>query len=133
MGKTGNVVPQEMAMTDRERPPRDVEDPLRTVRIGKRDSLKALGIDPYPYSFERAHEAAALDHRYAGLAAGAETEDVVRVAGRIRAMRNSGMFIDLYDASGKIQIFCHKDWLGPDALALLRLLDIGDLIGIEGL
>src|SRR5437588_5959768 len=120
-------------MTDSERQPRDVEDPLRSVRIGKRDSLEALGIDPYPYSFERTHEAGQLERRYTGLAAGAETEDRVRVAGRIRAMRNSGMFIDLHDASGKIQIFCHKDLLGPEALGIVRLLDIGDLIGVEGL
>src|SRR5207248_10955284 len=51
----------------------------------------------------------------------------------LRAMRNSGMFIDLHDASGKIQIFCHKDYLPAGQLALLRLLDIGDLIGVEGL
>jgi lysyl-tRNA synthetase, class II len=120
-------------MADHERPPHSAEDPLRAVRVGKRESLKALGIDPYPYSFERTDEAAALDYRYAGLAPGAETEDLVRVAGRIWAMRNSGMFIDLHDASGKIQIFCHRDLLGPEALALVRLLDIGDLIGVEGL
>ena len=100
-------------MTDSERQPRDAEDPLRSVRIDKRESLQALGVDPYPYSFERTHEASQLERRYAGLAAGAETEDRVRVAGRIRAMRNSGMFIDLYDASGKIQIFCHKDLARP--------------------
>ena len=57
----------------------------------------------------------------------------VRVAGRIRAVRNSGMFIDLHDASGKIQVFSHKDHLSPEQLALVRLLDIGDLIGVEGL
>ena len=120
-------------MTDSERQPRDAEDPLRSVRIDKRESLQALGIDPYPYSFERTHEASQLERRYTGLAAGAETEDRVRVAGRIRAMRNSGMFIDLYDASGKIQIFCHKDLLGPETLEIVRLLDIGDLIGVDGL
>ncbi len=108
------------------------KDPLREVRIGKRDRLKALGIDPYPYSFARTHEAGDLERRYAGLAAGAETEDRVRVAGRIRAMRNSGMFIDLHDASGKIQIFCHRDLLGSDGIEMVRLLDIGDLIGVEG-
>jgi len=120
-------------MTDSERQPRDAEDPLRSVRVGKRESLEALGIDPYPYSFERTHEAGQLERRYAGLAAGAETEDQVCVAGRIRAMRNSGMFIDLHDASGKIQVFCHKDLLDSEALELVRLLDIGDLIGVEGL
>ena len=120
-------------MTDHERQSRDADDPLRAVRTGKRDSLKALGIDPYPYSFDRTHEAGGFEERYAGLAAGAETEDLVRVAGRIRAMRNSGMFIDLHDASGKIQIFCHRDLLGAEGLAMVRLLDIGDLIGVEGL
>jgi len=120
-------------MSDGESQPRDAQDPLRSVRIGKRDSLKALGVEPYPYSFERTHEAGQLERRYAGLAPGAETEDRVRIAGRIRAMRNSGMFIDLHDASGKIQIFCHKDLLGQEALNIVRLLDIGDLIGVEGL
>jgi lysyl-tRNA synthetase class 2 len=120
-------------MTDNEPQPRAAEDPLRYVRIGKRERLKARGIDPYPYSFERTHEAGQLEQRYAGLAAGAETEDTVRVAGRIRAMRNSGMFIDLHDASGKVQVFCHRDLLGSDALGIVRLLDIGDLIGVEGL
>jgi lysyl-tRNA synthetase, class II len=120
-------------MSDGESQPRETQDPLRSVRLGKRDSLEALGIEPYPYSFERTHEAGQLERRYAGLAPGAETEDRVRIAGRIRAMRNSGMFIDLHDASGKIQIFCHKDLLGQDALNIVRLLDIGDLIGVEGL
>jgi len=120
-------------MSDGESQPRDAQDPLRSVRIGKRDSLKALGVEPYPYSFERTHEAGQLERRYAGLAPGAETEDRVRIAGRIRAKRNSGMFIDLHDASGQIQIFCHKDLLGQEALNIVRLLDIGDLIGVEGL
>jgi len=120
-------------MTDSERQPRDAEDPLRSVRVGKRDSLEAVGIDPYPYSFERTHEAGQLERRYAGLATGADTEDRVRVAGRIRAMRNSGMFIDLHDASGKVQIFCHRDLLASEAIRIVRLLDIGDLIGVEGL
>jgi lysyl-tRNA synthetase, class II len=119
-------------MTDHERQHREAEDPLRAVRLAKLDGLKALGIDPYPHDFARTHEAAELNQHYAGLAAGAETGDVVRVAGRIRAMRNSGMFIDLYDASGKIQIFCQRDVLDPQGMAAVRYLDIGDLAGVEG-
>jgi lysyl-tRNA synthetase class 2 len=111
----------------------DAESPLRAVRIGKLESLKAHGINPYPYGFARTHEAAELERHYAGLTAGAGTGERVRVAGRIRAMRNSGMFIDLYDTSGKIQIFCHRDNLPAEGLAAVRLLDIGDLIGAEGL
>jgi lysyl-tRNA synthetase, class II len=111
----------------------DAEDPLRAVRLAKLDGLKTLGIDPYPYEFARTDEAAGLERRHAALAAGAATGERVRVAGRIRAIRNSGMFIDLHDASGKIQIFCHRDYLEPQGLAAARLLDIGDLIGVEGL
>jgi lysyl-tRNA synthetase class 2 len=109
------------------------EDPLRAVRRGKRDGLRALGVDPYPYAFARTHEAAELEARHAALPAGTETGERVRVAGRIRAIRNSGMFIDLVDASGKIQVFSHKDFLSPEGLAVVRLLDIGDVIGVEGL
>jgi lysyl-tRNA synthetase class 2 len=109
------------------------DDPFRRVRLEKLAALRGMGIEPYPVSFSRTDEAAALETRHADLPSGAETEDRVRVAGRIRAIRNSGMFIDLHDASGKIQIFSHKDHLSADQLALLRLLDIGDLIGVEGL
>ena len=111
----------------------DTDDPLRAVRLGKLESLRAQGIDPYPYSFARNRETAELERIYAELPAGSETSECVRVAGRIRAIRNSGMFIDLHDASGKIQIFCHRDNLSADGLAVVRLLDIGDLIGVEGL
>jgi lysyl-tRNA synthetase class 2 len=111
----------------------DAEDPLRAARLAKLEGLRELGIDPYPYAFARTDEASEIDRRYAGLAAGAETGEQVRVAGRIRAIRNSGMFIDLHDPSGKIQIFCHRDHLDPQNLAAVRLLDIGDLIGVEGL
>src|SRR6266436_4603631 len=109
------------------------DDPFRRVRLEKLATLRGMGVDPYPVSFARTNEAAELETRHAALPAGAETEEEVRVAGRIRAIRNSGMFIDLHDASGKIQIFCHKDFLSPEQLALLRLLDIGDLIGAEGI
>jgi len=108
------------------------DDPLRAVRLAKLQALRELGHDPYPVSFVRSDEATALEARYAALPTGEETGDTVRVAGRIRAMRNSGMFIDLHDASGKIQIFSHKDHLSADGLATLKLLDIGDVIGVEG-
>ncbi|HEV8680374.1 MAG TPA: hypothetical protein VGQ90_13435, partial [Stellaceae bacterium] len=65
----------------------DDDDPLRRVRLDKLATLRGMGIEPYPVSFSRTAEAAELDERHAGLAAGAETNDSVRVAGRIRAMR----------------------------------------------
>ena len=111
----------------------DDDNEFRRVRLEKLEALRALGVDPYPYRFVRTHEAAELERLYAELPSGATTEDRVTVAGRIRANRNSGMFIDLHDASGKIQIFSHKDFLTPEQLAIVRLLDLGDLIGVEGI
>jgi lysyl-tRNA synthetase class 2 len=108
-------------------------DALRAARLAKLAGLRALGVEPYPYAYNRTDTAAALDLRHAALAAGAATGERARVAGRIRAIRNSGMFIDLHDASGKIQIFCHRDLLDPVELAVVRLLDIGDLVGVDGL
>jgi lysyl-tRNA synthetase, class II len=58
--------------------------------------------------------------------------DSVAVAGRIMAVRNSGMFLDIQDASGKIQVFCHKDTMSAEELSILELLDIGDIIGAHG-
>jgi lysyl-tRNA synthetase class 2 len=108
------------------------DDPLRAVRLAKLDALREMGVEPYPVAFERSDEAAGLEARYADVPAGGETGAAVRVAGRIRAIRNSGMFIDLHDASGKIQVFSHKDYLDKASQAMLKLLDIGDLIGVEG-
>ncbi|MGH6990882.1 MAG: lysine--tRNA ligase [Stellaceae bacterium] len=110
----------------------DDDNPFRAARRQKLAALQERGIAPYPYAFPVTAAARSLDERYAGLDQGATTEDEVAVAGRIRAIRNSGLFLDLHDTSGKVQIFCHKDVLDGDGLALVKLLDLGDLIGIEG-
>jgi lysyl-tRNA synthetase class 2 len=109
------------------------ENQFRRARLEKLGQMRRLGIDPYPYRFDRDHLAAELDDQFRALPPGEKTTTEVTVAGRIRAIRNSGMFIDLHDSSGKIQIFCHKDHLPPDRLELVRLLDLGDGIGARGL
>ena len=48
------------------------------------------------------------------------------------AIRNTGMFIDLMDSSGKIQIFSHKENLSEDLMKILKLIDIGDIVGFYG-
>jgi len=110
----------------------ETENQFRAARLEKLVALRRLGIEPYPYAFPVTATAAALDDKYRELAAGAMTEDAVAVAGRVRAMRNNGLFIDLHDASGKIQIFSHADSLAPGQLQIMRLLDIGDIIGVDG-
>ena len=48
------------------------------------------------------------------------------------AIRNSGMFIDLMDTSGKIQIFSHKENMDVDKFKTLKLIDVGDIMGFYG-
>ncbi len=102
------------------------------AKEAKLQGLIKAGINPYPHVFDRTHQAAELQDKYKDLENGAETEDTVRVAGRIMAMRNNGLFIDLMDASAKIQVFCHKDSMSAEELAKLDYFDIGDIIGAEG-
>ena len=109
------------------------EDHLRQVRLEKLDKLREMGINPYPYKFEVTHKAAPLQESYAHLADEEETTDLVSIAGRVMSNRNTGMFIDLQDDSGKIQIFSHKSMVSEDVLALLKLVDLGDWIGVKGI
>lgn len=111
------------------------DQPLTNPRVAKEEKLKALlaaGHSAYPHVFKRSHQAQELQDKYAGLAMGTETEDKVAVAGRVMSMRNNGLFLDLQDASGKIQVFCHKDSMPADQLARLDFIDIGDIIGARG-
>lgn len=108
------------------------QDNIRGTRIQKLTDLADKGINPYPYSFDKDISAKKLHEKYAHLEPGQETNDSYAVAGRIMAMRNSGMFIDLMDDSGKIQVFCHKDNMDEEKLKTLKLIDIGDIIGFHG-
>ena len=104
----------------------------RDSRLAKLKALEEKGYNPYPYRFQPNAFAADLQDKYNELEAGTDTEDRVTVAGRAMAVRNSGMFIDLKDVSGKIQVFCHKNHLSEDDLGLLKNLDVGDIIGVSG-
>jgi len=104
----------------------------RESRLVKLNTLKEKGYNPYPYKFEPNAYAADLQEKYKDLEVGADTQDRVTIAGRAMAVRNSGMFIDLKDSSGKIQVFCHKNHLSEADLEILKCLDVGDLIGVTG-
>ncbi|MBQ4646289.1 MAG: lysine--tRNA ligase [Candidatus Gastranaerophilales bacterium] len=105
---------------------------VREGRIQKLTDLVDIGINPYPYTFDKTANAQTLQEKYKDLEAGVETEDVYSVAGRVMAIRNTGMFIDLMDSTGKIQIFSHKQNLSEDKLKVLKLIDMGDIVGFRG-
>ncbi len=109
----------------------DLTNP-REAKLHKLNQLKEKGINLYPAKFVVSHDLQKIHDEYGSLENGEEKEDIVTVAGRITAMRNNGMFIDLTDHTAKLQIFCHKDSMDADALENLKLYDIGDIIGAEG-
>lgn len=112
--------------------PNSAGDQIRQIRIQKLADLADKNVNPYPYVFNKTADAQELQEKYKDIEPGVETEDVYSVAGRVMAVRNSGMFIDLMDASGKIQIFSHKQNLNEAQLQILKLIDIGDIVGFTG-
>ncbi|MGN6549272.1 MAG: lysine--tRNA ligase [Pararhizobium sp.] len=102
------------------------------VREQKLMRLREMLPEVYPAHFHRTITNGELAEKYEGVQPDTETGETVTVAGRVHSSRNSGMFIDLHDASGKIQVFTHKDIASEEARALLPLIDLGDIIGVTG-
>lgn len=105
----------------------------RQVRLNKLKVLQEKGINAYPQIYRPSATADSLSKTYCELPNDTQTEDVVQVAGRVRAVRNSGMFIDIYDSTGKVQIYTSKENSSAELLEMLDLIDIGDIIGVEGI
>ncbi|MGQ9819589.1 MAG: lysine--tRNA ligase [Candidatus Kapaibacteriales bacterium] len=93
--------------------------------------LEQLGINPYPYHFEKTHSAKFILANFRD--EDSNSLNNVSVAGRILSFRRMGKatFCDLWDETGKIQIYFRKNDL-PDHYDLLKYLDIGDIIGVRG-
>ena len=106
---------------------------LIEAKIENVKNLELRGVNPWPYKFDVTHHAGELQKKYESLAVGAVTTDVVKVAGRVMSNRNSGMFIDLKDSTGKIQIFSHKEHAPAEMLEQMAFYDIGDIIGVTGI
>ena len=102
----------------------------RATRLAKRAALFEAGQNPYPEHSELEDYVADIEAKYAELADGEDTEDVVKIGGRVVAKRGQGkiMFIVVRDATAEIQLFCRINALGEEAFAALCDLDVGDWI-----
>ncbi len=109
----------------------DRSDELRRVRLEKLAALREMGLDPYPHTFRRTISAREISERFDAL----EEKERVTVAGRLMSLREMGKasFAHLQDGSGRIQIHFKRDHLPEGAYRILKLLDLGDLIGVEGI
>lgn len=106
----------------------------RATRLAKRAALFEAGQNPYPEHSELEDYVADIETKYADLADGEDTEDVVKVAGRVVAKRGQGkiMFIVVRDATAEIQLFCRINDMDEAAWNTLKALDLGDILGVTG-
>jgi lysyl-tRNA synthetase class 2 len=111
---------------------RSAVEQARRVKLAR---LQAAGIDAFPVGFRRSHT---LDEVRRGweeaLEPGQESDDVVRVAGRIVLKRAMGRlaFWTLRHDGAELQIILSAAELGPDQYEVVLDLDVGDWVGAEG-
>src|SRR5512143_3737295 len=113
----------------------DLNDILR-LRREKLDKLRELGVNPYPYRFEKT---ANIPDVLADFDSKVETEEHVgpafAIAGRIHTIRVMGKaaFAHVRDEFGEMQIYVQRDRVGEQAYEVFRhLLDLGDIVGVTG-
>ncbi len=97
-------------------------------RFEELEELKQKGFEPFAYSFDVNSDSTDIKNNFKE-----DEKRIVRIAGRIMAIRRMGKasFAHLQDHNDRIQIYLRKDDIG-DAYDAFKLLDIGDIIGIEG-
>jgi lysyl-tRNA synthetase, class II len=113
-----------------------LEDDLYEQRVQRISEIEALGFQPYGHRFDFTHTIPQIVAEYAGKT-GEQLENprvTVRVAGRIMTIRRMGKagFAHLMQAGAQLQVYVRKDAVSEKEFALYQLLDLGDLIGVEG-
>jgi len=113
----------------------EVQIPLADLIRTRREKIHQLTdmqVEPYPYKFEWTHYVRDLLDGFEQLA---EQQTTVRATGRIMLKRKMGkvFFADLRDSTERIQIYVKRDIVGQDRFDLFNLLDLGDIIGVEGI
>ncbi len=103
------------------------ENELIAQRREKLEALRARGVEPFGRAFETSGSIAEVRQKF-------KEGDSLRAAGRITAHRDMGKshFVDLRDATGRIQAYFHEKEIGAAAMEIFNLLDLGDFIGVEG-
>lgn len=108
----------------------DTSDILQARRT-KLEKIREMGINPFPYRFEKDTESADVFENFEELE---KSEKPLTLAGRIITVRLMGKaaFCHIQDEKGKIQLYVRKDVVGEDKFKLFKLFDIGDIIGVRG-
>ncbi|MDD5362574.1 MAG: lysine--tRNA ligase [Ignavibacteria bacterium] len=107
-------------------------------RLEELEEIKKLGVNPYPHRFDVTHKADELIKNFTDPKDEAEIEQrktvIVSIAGRISAIRRMGKatFCHIKDDTSRMQVYVKKDEVGETAYSIVKLLDIGDIIGVQG-
>ena len=103
---------------------------FRDDRIAKLEQMRAAGIEPFGTAYPDSTPARQLVESYTDDAEGTPA----KAAGRLTAIRGHGKstFADLTDWTGKVQVHLGLKRIGEEPYAVVKLLDIGDVIGVEG-
>lgn len=103
-------------------------------RQGHVDALRAAGVEPYPYRFDRTHSLAEVRATWPDLEPGTETDERVAVAGRILLKRDTGklVFATIAERGVDLQLFISKAVIGDEGFAEVKELDRGDWVGVTG-
>lgn len=112
-----------------------LEDDLLRQRYQRIPQIAELGFRPYGQAFNFTHTIPEILAEYGSAPAEALGEAVkVRVAGRVQAVRRMGKagFSHLLQNGARLQIYVKKDAVPEKDFELYQLLDIGDIIGVEG-
>ena len=101
------------------------------VRLDKMHKIEEKGLKPFGYRYEYTHRSGDVKEQFDALS---EAETEVKLAGRVMAIRGHGKtcFMDMQDKDGRIQVYVRKDVLGEDNYALIKMMDIGDTVGVTG-
>jgi len=102
---------------------------IMQIRREKLQKLADMDVNPYAYEFEQKNHSADIINKFDNL-----ENSIVSVAGRMMSVRLMGKaaFFHLQDRLGKIQVYIRSDKTGDKTYELFKLLDIGDLVGVEG-
>ncbi len=110
------------------------EQDLFNQRLKKLDEIKKLKLNPYPYKYENKDNAKHILEHFKNLKEQEKTTHKVSIAGRLMTIRAMGKatFAHLQDQTGKIQIYLREDDLKKQYNNFTNLIDMGDIIGVEG-
>jgi lysyl-tRNA synthetase, class II len=112
-----------------------LEDELLKQRLGRIAEIEALGYRSYGQRFDFSHTVPEIHSLYDAKTAEEITPDMrTRIAGRVMAIRHMGKagFATLQQNGERLQIYVRKDAVAEREFKLFKMLDIGDIVGVEG-